>query len=307
MNIKLLKQSAVSAIKKSILGNFFLYCVIVLLILKIFTAGIFFGFSKNLFFADITKATLVQLVNQERESAGLNLLSENDKLDWAAYFKAEDMIKNQYFNHTSPSGVTPWYWFKKAGYNYKLAGENLAIGFYDSKEAIDAWLASPSHRQNLLNPKYTEVGTAVLNGFGENNAIIAVQLFADKKIVEQGPNLQVLKSDNSTVNPSEQPSRMLSEEKYPIILGVKEPFVENDIYLKSLSYILYNSEQLLEKVIYGMSLILIGFFLTAILLDAQSVSKKFIFKSLLILIVLSLAYIIKRQDVMLMMPHKIII
>ena len=110
-------------------SNILLYCVVLLLALKIVTILVSINFPQNIFFADITKSALENFVNQTRQSAGLQPLSENEKLDQAAQLKAENMVQDQYFNHTSPSGVTPWFWFLQAGYNYKYAGENLAIGF----------------------------------------------------------------------------------------------------------------------------------------------------------------------------------
>ena len=89
---------------------------------------------QNIFFADITKSALENFVNQTRQSVGLQPLTENTALDQAAQIKAENMVQDNYFEHTSPSGITPWAWFVQAGYNYKYAGENLAIGFFDSKK-----------------------------------------------------------------------------------------------------------------------------------------------------------------------------
>src|SRR6185436_7850636 len=97
-------------------------------------------------------------------------------LNKAAMAKAQDMVKNGYFAHESPQGISPWYWFKQAGYVYKYAGENLAVGFVDSKTVYDAWFNSPSHKANLLNKNYTQVGTAIVSGF-DGNSIVVVQEF----------------------------------------------------------------------------------------------------------------------------------
>jgi uncharacterized protein YkwD len=167
-------------------SNILLYCVVLLLALKIVAVLITINIPQNVFFADITKSTLENFVNQTRQSVGLLPLTESEKLDQAAQLKADNMVQNQYFDHTSPSGITPWAWFLKAGYVYKYAGENLAIGFYESQEVYDAWLNSPSHKANIVNPNYTEVGTAILSGFGPNNSIVVVQEFgspAPAKIV----------------------------------------------------------------------------------------------------------------------------
>ncbi|MBI3631369.1 MAG: hypothetical protein HY219_00690 [Candidatus Staskawiczbacteria bacterium] len=169
-------------------NNMLLYGVICLLIIKIISIVVFINFPKNIFFADITKNDLISLVNQKRLSLGVLPLIENQKLDQAALLKAQDMLTKDYFSHQSPSGVTPWYWFSKAGYNYKYAGENLAIGFLNSEDVYRAWVNSASHKENIINPNYKEVGTAVLTGeFKGNNATVIVQLFGNPKKITTVP------------------------------------------------------------------------------------------------------------------------
>jgi hypothetical protein len=157
---------------------------ILLLFLKIFTLPLIFSFSKSLFFAEITRNTLVELLNSERIKRGLSPLSENQKLIQSAYLKAKDILEKDYFSHWNPEGLSPWYWFKVSGYNYQFAGENLAIGFLESSEVHKAWMNSPTHRQNILNPNYTEVGIAVLKGeFNGNEVYVVVQHFGKPKEV----------------------------------------------------------------------------------------------------------------------------
>lgn len=159
-------------------SQFLFHYILVLLILKIIAVAFIYCFPKTVFFADLTKTALIQLTNQERQSLGLPILKENPILNQAAYQKAQDMLALDYFSHYSPTGLSPWYWFKKAGYNYQLAGENLAIGFLDSEEVIRAWKNSPSHKANLLNPKFKEIGIAVLKGdFQGSETTLVVQLF----------------------------------------------------------------------------------------------------------------------------------
>lgn len=158
--------------------QFLAYYILLFLTLKSVIFPFYLLFPKTSFFAEVISSTLIELANQERRSAGLSPLKENLVLNQAALAKAQDMIENDYFNHTSPSGVTPWYWFKKNGYAYKAAGENLAIGFLDSVEVENAWEESPSHRQNLLNPNFKEIGIAVLTGsFQGKETTVVVQLF----------------------------------------------------------------------------------------------------------------------------------
>jgi len=170
-----------------------LFSVVFLLGLKIITVGFFLPFPRNIFFADITKTDLVNILNQNRKNLGLKILSDNPVLDKAALLKAQDMIAKNYFSHQSPSGVSPWFWFKKVGYNYRYAGENLAVGFVDSDEVFRAWFNSPSHRENILNPNYKEVGTAILQGFGSDNTTLVVQIFGSAQAkaapIKVAPNI----------------------------------------------------------------------------------------------------------------------
>ncbi len=159
-------------------GSFLIFFLFFAVILKLGFAIFLYSFSNSRFFADITRTALVDLANVERARHNLPPLASNPTLEQAAYLKALDMAKNGYFAHTSPAGVSPWHWFDQAGYNYKYAGENLAIGFIDSREVQNAWAASPSHEANIVNSKYKDIGIAVLKAnFEGNPATIVVQLF----------------------------------------------------------------------------------------------------------------------------------
>lgn len=131
--------------------------------------------------SEINRENIIQLVNQSRNNSGFESLIENEKLDKAAEEKAEDMIAKNYFSHNSPEGVTPWYWFDKNGYDYKYAGENLALGFSSAEDEHEAWMESPTHRKNILNPNYGEIGVAVKNGRIDGKfVIVAVQMFGSR-------------------------------------------------------------------------------------------------------------------------------
>lgn len=126
----------------------------------------------------IAPSSVIELTNRARSENGLAPLTENAKLSQAARAKANDMIKNDYFAHTSPSGRDPWYWMKQEGYAYKAAGENLAINFTDAKEQQSAWMKSKTHRANILNGNYKEIGVAVVEGkIDGESSVVTVQLF----------------------------------------------------------------------------------------------------------------------------------
>ncbi|KKT25112.1 MAG: hypothetical protein UW07_C0002G0001, partial [Candidatus Nomurabacteria bacterium GW2011_GWF2_43_8] len=110
--------------------------------------------------------------------AGVPELSWSGTLEQAARLKAEDMIKNGYFAHTSPAGLTPWYWLTQTNYNFIYAGENLAIDFTESANVESAWLNSPKHKENVLNLRFTEIGIMALDGpYQGRNTTFVVEFF----------------------------------------------------------------------------------------------------------------------------------
>ncbi len=113
----------------------------------------------------LTHSGTIEWTNRNRNENGLPNLTENQDLNEAAMAKAEDMLENQYFDHVSPSGNGPQDLAEKAGYEYISIGENLAMGnFANDKELLEAWMASPGHRENILNKGFHEIGVAVLEG-----------------------------------------------------------------------------------------------------------------------------------------------
>lgn len=115
----------------------------------------------------ISAASLLNDTNAQRASHNLPVLAMSGQLSQAAFLKAQDMFKEQYWAHVSPSGITPWHWFGEAGYNYSYAGENLAKNFSSADAATLAWMASPEHRANILDTHYTQIGFAVVDGMIE--------------------------------------------------------------------------------------------------------------------------------------------
>lgn len=121
---------------------------------------------------------IVELTNQIRRVHNLPALKVSYDLNRTAANKAQDMLNKQYFAHTSPQGVTPWDWLEKQNYLYSVAGENLAADFNSPEAAVEGWFASPSHRANLLDPDYQEIGVAIVNGkFQNRESTIFVQYF----------------------------------------------------------------------------------------------------------------------------------
>lgn len=128
--------------------------------------------------SEISVQKVIDDTNIERQKAGLPALVENSVLDEAAKAKAANMFTENYWAHYSPSGKDPWGFIKSAGYNFSYAGENLARNFYNSDDVVKAWMNSPSHKENLLNSHYQEIGIAVVEGTlqGQQTTLV-VQMF----------------------------------------------------------------------------------------------------------------------------------
>ncbi len=125
--------------------------------------------------------SVIDLVNKDRQVRGITPLTVDSELSQAAEEKANDMIVHNYFAHVSPSGVTPWHWIGQSGYDYSFAGENLAINFSDPQTQHDAFMNSVTHKKNILNEKYQEIGVAVITGkINGKETIITVQEFGAK-------------------------------------------------------------------------------------------------------------------------------
>ncbi len=141
----------------------------------------------------IDQKQVIELTNKEREKQGLAPVKENEALDKAALLKAQNMFTENYWAHFAPSGKTPWDFILGSGYKFTFAGENLAKNFYSSNEVVVAWMASPTHRDNLLNGKYQDIGVAVLEGVlnGQKTTLIVqefgtTQVIANQSLVSVG-------------------------------------------------------------------------------------------------------------------------
>lgn len=129
--------------------------------------------------SEITVDKVISQTNSQRQKLGLAPLKYNAALSQSATAKAQDMFNNNYWAHNSPQGKSPWDFFKAAGYQYSVAGENLAKDFYDTEGLIKAWMNSPTHRDNIVNPKYQEIGVGVVNGILNGvKTTLVVQHFA---------------------------------------------------------------------------------------------------------------------------------
>ncbi len=92
-----------------------------------------------------------QLVNAERAKAGAAPLTLHKNLELSAMDKCNDMIAKNYWSHNTPDGQKPWiFFYKYTGKEYTKLGENLAYGFRNSKDVVNGWMNSPTHKANML-------------------------------------------------------------------------------------------------------------------------------------------------------------
>lgn len=108
---------------------------------------------------------IINLTNQIRAQKGLPELTEKKILDRSSDAKAMDMAANEYFDHNGPHKRGLSYFLDKAGYKYRAAGENLAMGFANAQEIVDAWANSPTHYANLVDPEFEEFGVGLESGY----------------------------------------------------------------------------------------------------------------------------------------------
>ena len=175
-------------------------------------------------FSDIATQDLLALINQTRQEKNLSPLVLNNRLTSAASQKANDMLANDYFQHVSPAGVTPWYWIKQTGYNFEYAGENLAMDFFETSDVFRAWMNSPTHRDNILNPNYKEIGIAVASGqLGERDTTLAVLDFGSRPVSKSVAVAKSQPSASVVLSPKTTPASS------PKISPVTSPSAANQI------------------------------------------------------------------------------
>jgi len=162
--------------------------------------------------ASVISAVLVDLTNGDRNASALGGLTVSPVLTAAAQAKANDMANKGYFAHVSPEGLDSWYWFREAGYAFTYAGENLAIDFSDSIDVERAWMNSPTHRKNILDSNFTQIGIAVAQGTYQGRpTTFVVQMFGTPARVG---TLESIRTVSSPIEPTEP---ALATTKKPVV------------------------------------------------------------------------------------------
>ena len=168
--------------------------------------------------SSITPGNIINLTNQERVSYGLNTLSTNAQLSAAALAKANDMFEKQYWDHFGPNGESPWQFIRAAGYDYVYAGENLAKGFRTAEGIHEAWMASPTHKANIISGNYKDIGVAVVEGelLGKQTTLV-VQMFGNLTDEVHGAT-----QTPTPEEPAPEPTPITSQEKVVVNREVGE-------------------------------------------------------------------------------------
>ena len=117
------------------------------------------------------------LINRQRTANGLSALKVDNEVQRVAKIKAQDMVNNSYFSHTSPTYGSPFEMLQSFKVSYKTAGENIA-GNSSNTGAVNAWMNSSGHKANILNSSFNYTGIGVVSSpkYGK----VYVQMFIGK-------------------------------------------------------------------------------------------------------------------------------
>lgn len=227
-------------------------------------------------FSDITSEQLLLLTNQKRQENGLAPLSLNQQLSNAAAGKANNMFAQNYWAHNSPDGKTPWVFIKGAGYNYIYAGENLARGFTNATDVINAWMASPEHRKNMLSANYQNVGYAVETGTlnGENTVLVVEMLGSTAYATAPAPENKLAAQVQQTTSASASPSPTVAPTSLPTVAPIAK--TENTTTPAKSVLEAFSIKPLINSVSLSSytSRVVVVLFIVALLLDMVIIERK---------------------------------
>jgi len=174
-------------------------------------------------------AKIINLTNSVRQRLSLNALTPSNNLTQAAYDKAQDMLLSQYFAHNGPDGRSVKDWLASAGYRYEVAGENLAMGFAQAGDVVEAWIKSPTHYANLVDPDYREIGVGMASGpfKGEETTLVAQYFGAPKQIAEL--SAEAVPDVKLSPEPVAEPGQALAPRPKASVAGVTIKFSQPEI------------------------------------------------------------------------------
>ena len=172
---------------------------------------------------------IIELTNAIRANSHLKALAVNTALNNSSQAKADDMAVNAYFSHTSPTDKTVSDFVRSSGYKYSTVGENLAMGFTNAEDVVNAWVNSPTHYANLIDNDYVDLGVGLETGVyaGEQTVYVA-QHFGGPSVMPEQTTVApvkkpaVVKDVSVPATASSAPSSVLAEKE---IAPIVEPAV----------------------------------------------------------------------------------
>ena len=141
---------------------------------------------------NISSDGLLSETNIQRNKTGAKQLTISPRLNEAAQAKAQDMVNRNYWSHQTPDQQEPWAFITATGYTFQKAGENLAYGFNNNGQVVAGWMNSPTHKMNMLDKAFDEVGFGVANATNFTNngkSTVVVALYAKKSSVSAAGSL----------------------------------------------------------------------------------------------------------------------
>jgi uncharacterized protein YkwD len=199
--------------------------VVLLVLFKVFvTLFLFSIYPRFVYLSTDIYNQVIELTNKTRIENGVPLLEANSILDKAANAKAQDMLLGQYFSHDTPDGKKPWHWIDKKEYDYVNAGENLAMNFTSAEVAHLALLQSDTHKRNIVNPKFTDIGVAILTGeMNGKKTMVMVEMFGRRRGV-----VETMKHENNETMKHEISETRDRNSEVAVVRGVNEEMQEQD-------------------------------------------------------------------------------
>lgn len=240
-----------------------------LILLKLFVTGVLFiTFPNPAKLSQEIINTILHLTNESRTDAGVSPLSINPALAAAAELKANDMVAKDYFSHYTPEGNPPWIFIDETKYPYSVAGENLAMNFTSANTVHSAFLASPSHKRNILDPRFNEVGFAVARGeINGAETQVLVEFFGKAITPLPASEVAVTTSETSETQEPIKPSTVYKEEPPTSVAGLTQ---EADNFQYSNELLVFTNDQAHESfavTVYRWSNYLFLFFLAFLLVS----------------------------------------
>ena len=106
---------------------------------------------------------VLELINTERASAGLDALAIDSQLDTAANLHTDEMAQADLMTHQLPGKAGLGERVSATGYDWKSAAQSIAAGYTSPEDVVDGWLNSSTNRKNIFNPEFTEIGIGFNN------------------------------------------------------------------------------------------------------------------------------------------------